>query len=302
MAHASSSTNVRFKIAGWLVGAAAWLVPRWTAARLVDYAATTRGRRGRYHGSAQVDVLEADGRPFVTYTWGEGPAVYLQHGWDGSAADFAALTAALVSRGLQVIAIDAPGHGAAPGTRSNVVVLANALRAAIAAGPTPLAVVGHSLGATAVGLAARDGAPVGRAVLVAPFPDVSRYFGALGSVGGARLQREVLGVVRRLAGRDPGELGLRATAGALCGAVLTVHDRDDKQVPYREVVALCAEQPHLGLRSTTGLGHRRILSDPAVVEEVVGFLADGRERSCGHGSMRALCESCALEAALYARA
>lgn len=301
MAHAFSGTNVRFIVGSWLLGAVGWLAPRWTAGRLVDYAGTTRARRPSLPPpSARAAVLVAGGRPFTTYTWGEGPAVYVQHGWDGSAADFAALTAALVARGVSVVAIDAPGHGSAPGSRSNLVLLAQALQEAIAAGGPARAVVGHSLGASAVGVAAADGATVGRVVLVAPYTDVGGWFAALGSLGGARLRDEVFGAVRRVAGRDVRELGLTHTADALPGPVLVLHDRDDRQAPYADAAALVAAHPRLRLRSTRGLGHRRILSDPAIVEEVVAFVADGRERSCGHGSVRALCEACALEEALHA--
>ena len=56
---------------------------------------------------------------------------------------------------------------------------------------------------------------------------------------------------------------------------LVVHDRGDRQTPYADAERLVGSLPDARLVTTEGLGHRRILRDPAVVAEVVDFVRDG---------------------------
>jgi pimeloyl-ACP methyl ester carboxylesterase len=53
---------------------------------------------------------------------------------------------------------------------------------------------------------------------------------------------------------------------------LIFHDRRDKEVPYAEGVALAASWPTSEMISTEGLGHQRILRDPAVIDRAVEFV------------------------------
>ncbi len=53
---------------------------------------------------------------------------------------------------------------------------------------------------------------------------------------------------------------------------LIIHDRDDRDVPWREGEAVARAWPHARFLRTEGLGHSRILRDPQVIDRVVGFL------------------------------
>ena len=55
--------------------------------------------------------------------------------------------------------------------------------------------------------------------------------------------------------------------------LLVVHDKDDRETAWQDGADIAAKWPNATLRTTTGLGHNRILRDPAVVESVVSFLA-----------------------------
>jgi pimeloyl-ACP methyl ester carboxylesterase len=55
--------------------------------------------------------------------------------------------------------------------------------------------------------------------------------------------------------------------------VLVVHDRDDRETAWSGGRDLSRAWPDARLLTTSGLGHRRILSDPKVVAEVVRFVA-----------------------------
>ncbi len=64
--------------------------------------------------------------------------------------------------------------------------------------------------------------------------------------------------------------GYTLSSGA--ARALLVHDIHDVEVPYTESVQLVHHTEGARLLSTRGLGHRRILRDPSVVEAVVSFV------------------------------
>ena len=70
-------------------------------------------------------------------------------------------------------------------------------------------------------------------------------------------------------------LGVEQLVGRRDAALLVIHDRDDREVPFTHGERLAAAWCNAALHATTGLGHRRILRDEAVIAEVVAFAADG---------------------------
>ena len=97
--------------------------------------------------------------PLAVYRFGRGPLVLLVHGWNGRATQLGAFVPALVSAGFQVVAFDAPGHGASAGSRSSIVAFANAFDTVVdTVRPfcQPIhGIVTHSLGGSAVAFAIR---------------------------------------------------------------------------------------------------------------------------------------------------
>jgi pimeloyl-ACP methyl ester carboxylesterase len=55
--------------------------------------------------------------------------------------------------------------------------------------------------------------------------------------------------------------------------VLVIHDKGDRETAWQDGADIAAKWPAATLQTTNGLGHNRILRDPAVVESAVRFLA-----------------------------
>lgn len=77
---------------------------------------TNAGRRkdNRHEPGKQVTVPAAGpaaGRTIVAETWGEGPVVYLVHGWGGWRGQVASFAPPLVDDGFQVVTFDSLSHG-----------------------------------------------------------------------------------------------------------------------------------------------------------------------------------------------
>ena len=214
----------------------------------------------------------------AAWRWGHGPTVLLVHGWEGRGSQLGAFIEPLVAAGLSVVAFDAPGHGDSPGHRTYLTDLADAV-AAVAAASGPIhATIAHSFGAAAVLLAyERDGVDASRNVMIAPnviIDEGVRRFAHLvgldetdrialehhlGVSSGVTL--EALRLERLVADRDAG--------------LLVIHDRDDREVPFVHGDRLAVTWPSAQLRTTEGLGHRRILRDPDAIAATVEFVREG---------------------------
>jgi hypothetical protein len=54
--------------------------------------------------------------------------------------------------------------------------------------------------------------------------------------------------------------------------VLLVHDRDDPETMFSDSVAISKSWQDSRLHPTSGLGHRRVLRDPWVLQQIVDFV------------------------------
>lgn len=207
--------------------------------------------------------------------WGQpGPVVLMMHGWSGRPSQFARFVAPLVAAGRQVIAIAAPAHDRSPGREAHPVAFAEALLEAAAELRDIESVVGHSMGGAAAVLAVHRGLPAERVVTLGSPAAMSRVLARFARWIGlpARARETFFSVVDRHVGVPADALDIGRFAGELRLPALVVHDRDDEAVPFSEAEAMVAGWPQARLLATSGLGHRRVLTDPRVVEQVVDFL------------------------------
>ena len=221
-----------------------------------------------------------DGHRVAGEEWGEGPPIYLVHGWGGQRPHLAVFVKPLVEAGYRVIAFDLPSHnesdpGALAPGRTTAIECGDAIAAMIDKHGPAHAVVAHSLGSNSTMLAAAQGTPVGRLVFLAPmgeFPLYLDWFAARHNFG----RRIRAGLQRRLEKRI--EMQLHETNMTWNGRLanypplLLIHDPDDPDSPYAASERVAAAWPGSRLMTTKGLGrlaHYRILRHrPAILAGV----------------------------------
>ncbi|CAN5892532.1 alpha/beta fold hydrolase [soil metagenome] len=216
--------------------------------------------------------------PVSCWRWGIGPTVLLVHGWEGRGAQLGPFVEPLVAAGLSVVAFDAPAHGDSPGSRFYLTDFADTV-IDVAANVGPLhGIVAHSFGCAAVLLAhARGAVEATRTVFIAPnilIPEsVVQFTRTLGLDDDERALFEAQ--LAEHAGVPVDDLRLDRLVGARDSALTVIHDRNDREVPFYGSEALVAAWPGSHLFPTDGLGHRRILREPAVIDEVVASVRVG---------------------------
>jgi pimeloyl-ACP methyl ester carboxylesterase len=236
-----------------------------------------RGAEEAFLATGRGFVVQWEGERLAAWEWGAGPTVVLVHGWGSRAGRLAALAGALVAAGFRVVVYDAPAHGVSTGRFASLPEFARALRAvADAAGPV-YGLAGHSLGGAAISLALHGGLAARRAVLIAPPSDVVVFSQAFADYVGLPPRAHAAmrhNLERRLRIRWD-DLDIPTLVRQLTSPALVIHDRDDTDVPFRHAEEIVRAWPRARLVATTGLGHRAILRDPAVVQATVEFLREG---------------------------
>lgn len=217
---------------------------------------------------------------FVSWEWpGSGALVFILHGWGSSAARFTVMAEALRSRGWHVVAVDAPGHGASPGSSSSLPQFMASLDATARHFGPPQALIGHSLGALAIACRHAGGAPEWttslKAVALIAMPDGAEFLlGKFIQLLGISARTEQL-LRRRFDARfhaQPADFASMPGTAHINAPLLLLHDRGDDIVPYEHSAGLSRQLPAAGFVTTEGLGHSVLTRDPATIARIVEFL------------------------------
>ena len=205
---------------------------------------------------------------------GKGPAALLVHGWRSQAANLQNLSTLLVDSGFQVWMPDLPGHGHSEGERLSMPLAADVLHAVQKiSGPFSMA-VGHSYGGASLVHAIAGGLDVKRVALLAAPTHYGKF--ARLSASQAGLPKDMVDAwllyLEKEIGCHPDEIDMKRQAQTLSMPALLAHSNDDPVAPFdqlREVASIWRGAKWLPLE---GLGHFRLLSDPALLSELKQFV------------------------------
>lgn len=219
--------------------------------------------------------------------------VLLVHGWGGFAGQMLPLASTLIKRGMNPVLLEMPAHGRSRGMRSNLPQFARAIdyltRRIQQQGGTVTAVVAHSLGANAAAFAASRNLPIGKLVLVAP-PASPLQFTRLFAHVFALSERTRAGMQQRIETTEAilmPDLEPHAVGPRINVPTLIVHDRGDRINSFADGVAYSEHIARARLVATDGLGHRRVLADATVLEEITAYLTDDAESMTNAAAARA---------------
>lgn len=207
----------------------------------------------------------------------------LVHGWGGHAGQMLPLAALLASRGWNPVLLEMPGHGRSQGWQSNLPQFTRAIDYVSARlvqdGHSLGALVGHSLGGTAAAFVAARSTSFSRLALIAPAASPPAYTRLFAQVFG--LKEEVRAAMQKRIEAREGilmpQFEPRAVGSRIAAPTLVVHDRSDPVNRFADGQAFASAVSNAQLFATEGLGHRKILKEPAVLDTIAAFLGQPGE-------------------------
>ncbi|HWD77931.1 MAG TPA: alpha/beta hydrolase [Kribbella sp.] len=239
------------------------------------------------HNAAKVEILDEAEADVRTYSWGDGQRpVLLVHGWRSRASRFAGFVTRLLELGYSPVSYDAPAHGDSDGAVTSILGHQRIIRTLEERHGPFEGVIAHSLGVPFALYAVREGVAAKRMVMISGVADFGYLADAFcAELGlGPKLNRELRRSIERGYFDGDQDIWTRFSVSTGKTDLLVIHNDEDDVVDPRQAQLLLRNYgPHAHFLPTTGLGHRKILSDPAVIAEAVAFLQDDQDSDVPEG-------------------
>ncbi|MFN4764000.1 alpha/beta fold hydrolase [Gillisia sp. Q332] len=220
-------------------------------------------------------LVKAINRKIIVYIYGEGTKkVLLVHGWSGRGTQMSVLAKQLVKKGCTVISFDAPAHGKAPGRMSMMPYFIESIHElAKDYGPFDSA-IGHSLGGMSLLRALKEGFSLKKLVIIGTANSVTHITREFAR--NMKLNDSVAEKMKSYFDKKFGE-NMDVYSGALSAEsvkipTLVVHDKDDIDVDVSSAYEISEKLMNSELFLTEGLGHRKVLGNPKVINKITTFV------------------------------
>lgn len=213
---------------------------------------------------------------FIRYEWGsdDRPAVLLVHGWEGRGSQMGSFVKPLLKAGYRVIAFDAIAHGDSPGKQTNMPEFAQIIRDIERDVGGFHAIIGHSLGGTAGGFAMAGEVRSGKLITLCSPTTIEFIYNAFAQQINAspKTMAKLKQFLENFTGKRSKDYSFTNFAVYINTSGLIIHDKQDKEVPYNQAMALHNNWKDSQLVLTERLGHRRILRDEEIINKIINFV------------------------------
>ncbi|MFV8360829.1 alpha/beta hydrolase [Flavobacterium sp. LS1P3] len=219
--------------------------------------------------------VPAINKEVVLYQYGKSKKkILLVHGWSGRGTQLFKIADELLKAGYSTVSFDAPAHGKSPGKDTIMVdFIATILEIDRQFGPFEAA-IGHSLGGMSVLNAIKKGLKVNHAVVIGSGDIVEDIMDDF--VAKLGLKPTVSTLLRlhfeKKYGEKMNSYSAFLAAKETTIPVLVIHDNNDPEVPVKAGIHIHEYLKNGELLLTDGLGHRKILGNPKVIERTVQFI------------------------------
>ena len=219
--------------------------------------------------------VPAINKEVVLYQYGKSEKkILLVHGWSGRGTQLFKIADELLKAGYSTISFDAPAHGKSPGKTTIMVdFIATILEIEKQFGPFEAA-IGHSLGGMSVLNAIKKGLKVNHAVVIGSGDIVEDIMDDF--VAKLELKPSVSTLLRlhfeKKYGEKMNSYSAFLAAKETTIPVLVIHDNNDPEVPVKAGIHIHEYLKNGELLLTDGLGHRKILGNPKVIERTIQFI------------------------------
>ena len=204
--------------------------------------------------------------------------VIVSHGWGDTSKSFQEMIIALTQQGYLVAAIDHIGHGKSSGNKSHLLSFIETLELLIEQFQedriTVDAIIGHSMGAIATLNLPSYLLESKKIILISsPINFFELMFEKVEQAGISRkLLFRVLDKISHKHGKTWQQLTTESNRYKLALDFTFIHARQDKYAPFADVSRFL-QQEKSTLIETEGLGHKRILSDTSVINNITKMLS-----------------------------
>lgn len=214
-------------------------------------------------------------KKIMVYHYGNSPRkILLVHGWSGRGTQLVKIADTLLKLGYSTISFDAPGHGKSPGKTTLMPEFIESILELERKYGSFEYVIGHSLGGMSIMNAIKEGLSVKKAVIIGSGDSVNDILNDF--VSNLKLKPIVAKKMKHLFEKrfhlDMESFSSYIAAKEVTTPILIIHDEDDSDVPLAASKNIHDHLKNSSLIITKNLGHRKILGDAKVIQEIEAFL------------------------------
>lgn len=211
----------------------------------------------------------------VLYQYGKSSKkILLVHGWSGRGTQLFKIADELVKAGYSTISFDAPAHGKSPGRTTIMSEFVATILEIEKQFGTFDAAVGHSLGGMSLLNAVKKGFKINHLAVIGSGDIVQDILDDF--VTKLELKPNISSKLRehfeKKYGQEMDSYSAYKSAMEIDIPVLVIHDKNDPEVAVTAGINIYNHLKNGTLYLTEGLGHRKILGDPVVIDKVVQFV------------------------------
>lgn len=230
--------------------------------------------------SANQESVIVNGIPVAVYIWQDETArpdktLLFIHGWTGRGTQIAYYIKKLNAIGYRVISFDGIAHGKSPGTQTSAFEMTDVVLALNKHYGEFDAAITHSFGGMILAYAISLGLKIDHAVMICPptgFQIILKNFQHI-----LDLPDNVMQAVIRKSFATHGQ-NIRDAIDTVNNVKnlkckgLVLHDEGDSDISWHSGKEIAEAWPKAKFIKTSGLGHRRIIRDEDVINQIIDFL------------------------------
>jgi len=215
----------------------------------------------------------------VIHSWGHGEKIiYLVHGWESNSNLMKAFISPLIQRGYKVVAFDMPAHGLSTKQATHLGDFSATLEFVISAYGKPFGIVAHSFGGTATVLLLRKHKHLlpNKLCLISPMKSLDSHLQVFNTITGLSpsIMDKLLTKLKLHYALEAKRTDITRLIRSVPVSGLLIHDEHDRLIPIEVADQLAKAWDGARYVKTQTLGHRNILSDPFVVQQVTDYMLD----------------------------
>lgn len=226
--------------------------------------------------SANQDSIRFDNIPIKTYHWqGDKETILLVHGWESNTFRWKALIQLLKTKNYNIIALDAPAHGASGGKFFNALLYAECINN-VAQKFNVQTIIGHSVGGMSAIFCQHKYQlkHIKKLILLGAPADFIGIFDRYETIMGYnnRVSKALKAYILKHYNHLPEYFSPANFSKEIAAKGLIIHDKKDRIIPYKDGLKFKQNYTNSTFIATKGYGHG--LKSEKVYQYIIEFLND----------------------------
>ncbi|WP_298555324.1 alpha/beta hydrolase [uncultured Algibacter sp.] len=267
------------KILGSIINFSVYFSPKLAAKLAIDLFSTPRKGKitpeeSEYLNSAIQDEVSYEDTLIKTYHWkGKKETILLAHGWESNSFRWKNLIALLQKESYNIVALDAPAHGASGSKYFNALLYSECINLVVKKFNVHT-IIGHSVGGMASVFFQHkyQVKSIKRLVLLGAPADFIGIFNRYENIMGynERVSKALKEYVLKNYNHLPEYFSPSVFSKEITAKGLIIHDKKDRIIPYKDGLKFKMNYENASFIATKGFGHS-LKSEP-IYQHILDFL------------------------------